>query len=96
MEITCNKTVNMIVEFVNDRYSFINAKVLSEEPMIITMFSDREIELMSGYGEEEIEKTNYELVENIVIAVIDDIREACDLDCDYSIGGNNVVDITIF
>ena len=76
MEITCNKTVNMIVEFVNDRYSFINAKVLSEEPMIITMFSDREIELMSGYGEEEIEKTNYELVENI--------------------GGNNVVDITIF
>ena len=61
METTCNKTVNMIVEFVNDRYSFINAKVLSEEPMIITMFSDREIELMSGYGEEEIEKTNYEL-----------------------------------
>lgn len=96
MEITCNKTVNMIVEFVNDRYSFINAKVLSEEPMIITMFSDREIELISGYGEEEIEKTNYELVENIVIAVIDDIREAFDLDCDYSIGGNNVVDITIF
>ena len=46
MEITCNKTVNMIVEFVNDRYSFINTKVLSEEPMIITMFSDREIELM--------------------------------------------------
>lgn len=76
MEITCNKTVNMIVEFVNDRYSFINAKVLSEEPMIITMFSDREIELMSGYGEEEIEKTNYELVENIVIAVIDDIRRS--------------------
>ena len=80
METTCNKTVNMIVEFVNDRYSFINAKVLSEEPMIITMFSDREIELMSGYGEEEIEKTNYELVENIVIAVIDDIREAFDLE----------------
>ena len=60
------------------------------------MSSYREIKLMSGYGEEEIEKTNYELVENIVITVIDDIREAIDLDCDYSIGGNNVVDITIF
>lgn len=96
MEVKAYKIIDRVTDFLNNKYDFINAKILSEEPMIITMFSDDEIELMSGYGMEEVETTNYELIENVVIAVIDDIREVFDLDCDYNIGSNNIVDIIIF
>lgn len=96
MEADCHKVSSMIIKVLNDKYNFVKFRVLNEDPIIITMCYIDEIELMKGYGDEEIDKTNYELLENIIIAVIEDIRELFDLDCDYSIGTENIVEITLF
>lgn len=96
METDCHKITNIIIEVLNDKYTFINFKVLKEDPITITMSCIDEIELMKGYGDQEIDKTNYELLENIIIAVVEDIRALFDLDCDYSIGTENIVEITLF
>lgn len=96
MKPNCHKLIDMIVDFLNNKYTFAIFEVLAEEPMVITMAEVDHIELMLGYGDDESNATNYELLENIIISVIDDIREAFDLDADYLIGTENIVEISLF
>lgn len=95
MKADYHKIVDMIIEVLNDKYKFAKFKVLTEEPIVITILDINEIELMKGYGDDEIEKTNYELLENIIVSIIEDIREIFDLDCDYNIGTENIVEIAV-
>lgn len=93
----CNLVIetlaDIIVEYLNDKYNFLNISILSKCPIVITINGYNEIELMS---ENNMEKTNYELLENIIVSVIDDIRDMFGVDCDYIIGTENIVEISIF
>lgn len=84
---------DIIAEYLNNKYSLLDISILSEDPIVITISGYEEIELMT---ENNMEKTNYELLENIIISVIDDIRDAFEVDCDYVIGTENIVEISIF
>lgn len=93
----CNLVIetlaDIIVEYLNDEYNYLNISILSKCPIVITINGYNEIELMS---ENNMEKTNYELLENIIVSVIDDIRDMFGVDCDYIIGTENIVEISVF